>query len=81
MAEKIRVDLDEFWPPTSELIGLLFDSDDDFAQCQTILPQDWDTFRLVNSGERYLVVPKSDVHRFAQAGLGSREVELIDIDL
>ena len=30
---KIEIDLDEFWPSASTLVGLEFETDEDFQRC------------------------------------------------
>jgi hypothetical protein len=74
-------DLYDLWPPTSQLVGLQFKTDADFARCQEILWQNLDMFSLKNPEARYAVVPKTEVHRFAEAGLAFQEVELVDWDI
>ncbi|HLH24906.1 MAG TPA: hypothetical protein VK066_20485 [Chloroflexota bacterium] len=73
-------DLYELWPPTSELVGLQFETDADFARCEEIRWQHLDMFCLKNPDARYVVVPKTEVRRFAKAGLAFQEVELEDWD-
>jgi hypothetical protein len=56
-------DLDEFWPPTSELVGLQFETDADFTRGQEIRWQHLGMFCLMNPDARYVVVPKTKVWR------------------
>jgi hypothetical protein len=73
-------DLYDLWPPTSELIGLQFGTDADFERCREILQQNMDMFSLKNVDARYAVVPKAEVHRFADAGLAFQQLEVEDWD-
>ncbi|HEY7067016.1 MAG TPA: hypothetical protein VII06_36460 [Chloroflexota bacterium] len=74
------VDLDELWPPTRDLIGLLFDSEQDFKRCLSLVDEDPDAFRIVNWKEPSMVVRKRDLPRLVAAGLVYTEVELTDPD-
>jgi hypothetical protein len=73
-------ELNDLWPPTSDLAGIQFDTDADFARCEQMLWQDPDLFSLKRADARYVVVPKTEVHRFADAGLAFQAVELEDWD-
>jgi hypothetical protein len=77
---KIELDLDDFWPAAATLVGLHFETAEDFARCQAILDADWDLYHSVNADQRYAVVRKRDEHLFADAGLRYRRIELMDMD-
>ncbi|HWP29882.1 MAG TPA: hypothetical protein VNM50_10150 [Chloroflexota bacterium] len=77
---QIDLDLDELWPPASELVGLQFDSEEEFQRCQAVLARhllDLD-FRSVNKWDRFVVVRKTDLHLFHQAGLRFTERQLVE---
>jgi hypothetical protein len=74
----MSIDLDELWPPASSLIGLLFDTEDQFRQCVSVLDQDRDAYKLVNWVEQSLVTRKIDLPRLRAAGVDFAEVELQD---
>jgi hypothetical protein len=77
---KIELDLEDVWPTAASLVGLHFETDDDFARCQAILDADWELYRSVNPPERYAVVRKRDEHLFADAGLRYKRYEFVDTD-
>jgi hypothetical protein len=77
---KIELDLEDVWPAAATLVGLHFETAEDFARCQAILDADWELYRSVNPAERYAVVRKRDEHLFADAGLRYRRIELMDMD-
>jgi hypothetical protein len=77
---KIEIDLDEFWPSASTLVGLEFETDEDFQRCQAILSEDWDLYRNVNPEQRYAIVRKCDEHLFSEAGLRYKRHRIIDLD-
>ncbi len=70
---KPRMNLDEFlndfWPPTSALAGLVFETDADYSHARALLGKKLGTFQLGNPEQRYLVVRKIDPARIAAAGL------------
>ncbi len=70
------IDLDEFWPPASALIGLLFESEAELQECLAILDEDPDAYKVVNWTDPSVVVRKRDVPRLREAGLAFTEVEL-----
>jgi hypothetical protein len=77
---KIELDLEDIWPPASTVVGMRFETDEDFERCEKILWQDWDLYRSVNPYERYVVVRKRDEHLFKDAGLRYERYELVDMD-
>ncbi len=80
---KMPFDLDDFlddlWPPTSALAGLVFATDDDFLRARALPREDF-SFQLGNTDERYLVLRKVDLHRIVAAGMLFEEIELEDYD-
>lgn len=75
---QIDLDLDELWPPASELVGLQFATAADFARCRTILWEHPDSVLGMDAEACYVVVHKRDVHLFAEAGLGYTAMEFTD---
>jgi hypothetical protein len=71
-----HLDLEELWPPASELVGLQFEGEDDFHRCQAILWEHLDCYRGINKWDRYIVIRKTDLHLIQGAGLKYSPVEL-----
>ncbi len=77
---QLDIDLDEIWPPASALLGVQFETDADFARCRAILWEHPDTSMGMDAEARYVVVRKSDVHLFSDAGLAFGRVEFVELD-
>lgn len=75
---QIDLDLDELWPPASELVGLQFATAADFARCRAILWEHPDSVVGMDAEARYVVVRKRDAHLFAEAGLAYTWTEFAD---
>jgi hypothetical protein len=72
--------LDDLWPPTDALAGLMFSTAGDFDRALAFVKANWKAFCLDNPGELLLVISKEDRERLMQAGFVFREVELVDLD-
>jgi hypothetical protein len=76
----IEID-DELFPPASELVGLWFDSKDEFWRCERLIWEqpDW-CYYQANREDNVIAVRRTDYHIFADADLEYTEVEFIDPD-
>lgn len=77
----MSIDLDELWPPASALMGLLFENEEEFRRCLSVLDQEPDTYRVVNWKEPNVIVRRDELPRLRAAGLSFTEVELDDPEL
>ena len=81
MSERgVFLDLEDLCPPAREVVGLQFSSDEEFARCVSLLLEDLDYYRAINRWDRFVVVRKTDLHRFEEAGLVYTTVELREPD-
>ena len=69
---------DELFPPRKALIGLRFSSSADYARAQQLIAADLSVYREAYRYWSMLVVHRTDIGRFASAGLRYTEVEQID---
>jgi hypothetical protein len=75
----VWIELDEeLFPPRKALIGLQFPSSADFARAQQLIASDLSAYREAYPYWCMLVVRRTDIGRFASAGLRYTEVEQID---
>ena len=74
----LGADLNELWPPASDLVALQFPSEEEFARCRAVLWKHLDCYRTINKWDLIVVVRKTDLPLFRDAGLSYTEVELIE---
>ena len=72
------LDLEEFFPPRTELIGLQLASDDDFERCKALLDTDSELYRELYTHWRIIVIRESDMPRLAHLRLRYTDIEQID---
>ena len=72
----MQLDLDELWPDSASLVGLQFETTEDFQRAQALLWEHLDMYRWVWEQSRTIAVRKTDAHLFACAGLAYAEVQI-----
>jgi hypothetical protein len=78
--QDLDLDLEDLWPPARELVGLQFETAEDFARVRAILWEHPNSSMGMDPEERYVVVRKVDAHLFDDARLPHTTVEFIDLD-
>jgi hypothetical protein len=76
----MQLDLDEFWPESASLVGMRFETPEDFARAQVLLGEHLEVYRWVWEQSQTIAVRKTDMYLFADAGLAYSEVEIRDDD-
>jgi hypothetical protein len=71
---------EELFPARRSLVGLQFADEQDFARAQQLIGNDLAFYREPYPYWSMIVVRRTDVQRFADAGLRFTEVEQIDDD-
>jgi hypothetical protein len=69
---------DELWPARRSLVGLQFADQHDFARAQELIGNDLDFYREVYPYWSMIVVRRTDVPRFTEAGFRFTEIDQID---
>lgn len=72
----MQLDLDELWPDSASLVGMQFQTAEDFGRAQAILGEHPDIYQWIWEQSRIIAVRKTDTHRFA--GLAYAEVQVAD---
>ncbi len=75
----IEID-DELFPPASELVGLRFDSKEEFWRCEQLIWEqpEWCYYHAYRDTNT-LAVRKRDLHIVTDAGLKYTEIEFVDL--
>ena len=74
----VQLDLDELWPDSASLVGMRFESDEDFRRAQAILWKHPDIYKWVWEQARTIAVRKADARRFSVGGPAYTEVKIVD---
>jgi hypothetical protein len=74
----VHLDLDEFWPDSASLVGMQFETPEDFARAQALLAEHLDIYRWVWADSLTIGVLRADAHLVDAAGLTYTEVEVQD---
>jgi hypothetical protein len=72
----MQLDLDELWPDSASLLGMRFETAEDFQRAETMLWEHLDIYRWVWEQSRTIAVRKTDAHLFKAAGLTYAEVPI-----